>query len=153
MQNGLGLENADEHGTQIKEERSLLVGLLGDTDYGALLGALITEIPLVAALEQIADSRRDESAGKRLPHPMARRDLGSIRGKAEVGIRAEMCSDFLRLQFINVQSSRQQGRVVGLKHAFHSVPCPNLGRRRSSGLRCLTEERGGSEHQARNCSQ
>ena len=50
-QHGFGLQDADEGGAEIEEQRALGIGLLGDADRGAFFGGLEAQSALVAALE------------------------------------------------------------------------------------------------------
>src|ERR1700689_4128003 len=51
VEDGLGLQNSYESAAQIKNQGAFGVGLLGGADGGALLGGLVAQSALVAALE------------------------------------------------------------------------------------------------------
>ena len=104
-------------------------------DGGALLGGFVAQASLVPALEEVADTRRDECSGERRPYAVAGSDLRTVGGQGEIRIRAEVSGDFLGLQFIDIQFSGQQGRVIELEAVLDLFPGPDLRWRRGGRLR------------------
>src|SRR5215472_13428201 len=74
---------------------------------------------------------------------MAGTDLSAVSGESEIGVGAEMGSNLLRLQFVDVQFGRHERSVALLEAIFDLLPGPDLHRRRGRQGGRLSEDRYG----------
>src|SRR5208337_988977 len=94
-------------------------------------------MPLVPPLEQITDAGGLKGPGKWPPLAVVGSDLGSVDGERKLWVRPQKRGDLFRLQFVDVQHTRQHGGVVHLEVVLHGIPVPDLEGRWSLGRRLL----------------
>ena len=115
-------QHTDKSGAQIEDQIALGVRLLGRANRGALLGSFEAKSALVASFKKIAHARRNECSGKGSPDATTWRDLCSVCRQSEVRIRPQVRRDLLSLQFVYIEFSGQQRRILYFEAIFDLLP-------------------------------
>ena len=122
LQDGLGLQCADEGRAQAEEQRAFEIGLGAGGDGRALLRALQAEFALVLTLVQIADGGYGQQAATATVRGASGEGIELIGRQAERRVRPHVGRQLLRLGLFDVQLSGEERGIILLKALAHLIP-------------------------------
>src|SRR5580658_1292781 len=105
--------------------------MVGNGDSRGFFRAFQTQVPLVIALDQVADRGGRKQISERSMRRPGIKWINLVGQQPQARVGTQVCGDLLSPGFVDVQLVREQGRVVLLEPVLDVLPSEALSRWRN----------------------